>query len=153
MVQTDSLKFVFITPTGILYDQPISQITVSTEAGPVTILPNHDTLVSILKPGELVINENGKEFALVVAGGILEMTDNKLVILAEEAEHAAQIDVKAAQDAAAALAKRLEEEVEIDVTTYENLVRMLDYHSARVLVGRKWNPRAHKAQEEGNPLD
>jgi len=148
MTQAETLKFVFITPTGILYDKPISEVTVSTEAGPITILPHHDTLVSVLKAGELLIHEEGNVSALVVGGGILEMGDNKLVILAEEAEHAAEIDVKSAQEAAAALAKQLEEEVEIDVTTYETLVKMMNYHKMRAHVGKKWNPLAVKEQDE-----
>jgi hypothetical protein len=72
----------------------VKQVVVPTDVGQITVLPNHTYLVSIIAPGELVVtDEAGKTFPVAVAGGVLEVFDNTVLVLADSAEHAEKIAV------------------------------------------------------------
>jgi len=69
------------------------QVTVPTQAGEITILPDHIPLVSILKPGVLEIKTLNQEIEIMsVSGGFVEVLRDKVVILADSAERAQELD-------------------------------------------------------------
>lgn len=133
-----TLHLQLVSPVETLFDQEVEQVIADTEAGQVTILPNHTHLVSILRPGELVVRMNGEDTAMAVAGGTIEMSENKLVVLADAVEGAHDIDVEAAQKRAKELAAELETQEQMDITTYNNLQRQLAAEQAKLRVANKW---------------
>lgn len=133
-----TLHLQLVSPVDTLFDQEVEQVIADTQAGQVTILPNHTHLVSVLKPGELLVRVDGEDTPLAVAGGTLQMSDNKLVILADAAEDAHNIDVEAAQARAQELAKELETQEEMDITTYNTLQKQLAAEQAKLRVANKW---------------
>ncbi len=135
-MSTLSLKL--ITPARTVLEEEVEQVTMETEAGQITVLPHHTPLVSILKPGELFTKKDGKEHPLAVAGGVIEMFENTLVILADTAEFADEIDLERAEQRAAELAEQLKEQEQLDITTYNNLSYMLARDHARIAVAKKW---------------
>ncbi|PIW37140.1 MAG: ATP synthase F1 subunit epsilon [Candidatus Kerfeldbacteria bacterium CG15_BIG_FIL_POST_REV_8_21_14_020_45_12] len=137
-MSTDRLQLKLLTPVKTLFDQPVDQVVVNTQDGEITVLPNHSQLVSILMAGELLIKDGDKEFPLAVSFGTLEISNNTLVILADAADHAHDIDVEASEKKAAELAKELETQEEMDITTYNNLQRLLQKERAKLAVGKKW---------------
>jgi F-type H+-transporting ATPase subunit epsilon len=83
------------------------------------ILPNHAPFVAELAIGEMKIKSNSDELKYFVAGGFLEIKDNNVVILADDAMDAKDIDIerakKEAEIAKARLAK-LKEDRDIAAT-------------------------------------
>ena len=73
--------------------------------GALGILPSHAPLISTLAAGELRIKKGASEQSIVVFGGFIEVTPTKVVILADTAERAEEIDVARAE----AARKRAEE--------------------------------------------
>jgi F-type H+-transporting ATPase subunit epsilon len=78
--------------------------------GTLGILPKHAPLITTLAQGELRVKKGGNEQSLVVFGGFMEVTPDRVVVLADSAERAEEIDVARAeaarQRAQAAVAQR-----------------------------------------------
>jgi F-type H+-transporting ATPase subunit epsilon len=60
---------------------------------------NHEPFMTALEPGRLTYVEGGREHHYAVGGGFLQVADNKVVVLADTAEAAGDIDVARAQKA------------------------------------------------------
>lgn len=88
-----TIKFEIVTPEKVVLKESILQATVPTAMGEITILPDHIPLVSILKPGVLEVKkEDGTMEIMSVSGGFIEVLHDKIVILADTAERAAELD-------------------------------------------------------------
>ena len=81
-----------ISPEGIKYDQEVIQATLPTPNGQITILPNHEPLVALLSAGEILLKIDGKEHILATEGGIVEISNNTVKILADTAEDIDSLD-------------------------------------------------------------
>lgn len=67
--------------------------------GELGILPNHIPLMTPLRPGEVLIRNDGNDEYIFVAGGFLQVLPTKVVILADSAERAEDIDEARAEEA------------------------------------------------------
>ncbi len=133
-----TFKLKLVTPVKTVFEQEVSQVILPTTSGQITVLPNHAQLVSELAPGELIVTAGSEQFPLAVAGGIIEVEQNTLLILADSAEQPSDIDIAAAEERAKKLAQELAEEERLDITTYNLLQKQLQNEQARILVGKKW---------------
>lgn len=96
----NSIKFEIVTPEKVVLKDEISQITVPTRQGEITVLPNHIPLVASLQPGVIETKKaDGSVEVISVSGGFLEVLRNKVVILADTAERAEEIDMDRAEEA------------------------------------------------------
>ena len=66
--------------------------------GVLGVLPRHAPLITILSSGELRIKKGGGEQSIVVFGGFMEVTPERVIILADSAERAEEIDVGRAEE-------------------------------------------------------
>ena len=92
-------------------NENVKQISIPTAEGVVTILPNHVPLMAPLGMGEVLIVIKGEEkpYVLFVDGGILQVVDNRVEILANLAEHANELDEAKIEEAKRSAEKLLEE--------------------------------------------
>lgn len=67
--------------------------------GQLGILPRHAPLITTLVPGELRIKRGGTETVFALGGGFLEAGPTRVMVLADSAEHAEEIDIARAQEA------------------------------------------------------
>ncbi len=67
--------------------------------GVLGILPRHAPLLTMLKPGVLRVKKDGTEQDMAVAGGFLQVNAGRVLILADQAERAEEIDAAAAEEA------------------------------------------------------
>src|SRR3989344_1789061 len=94
------LPFEITTPERTVYKDEADAITIPTSTGEITILPNHAPLVSQLVPGELTVRHNGEEVNMAVSGGFIEVRPgNQVIVLADTAERAEEIDIAKAEEA------------------------------------------------------
>ena len=91
------LKLEIVTPERKVFDETVDSVTVPTASGEAGILPNHAPLISALKPGILSYSNKGNVERLAVAGGFVEVSSNKVSVLTDVAESAAEIDADAAR--------------------------------------------------------
>jgi F-type H+-transporting ATPase subunit epsilon len=91
------LKLEIVTPERKVLDESVDSVTVPTASGEAGILPNHAPLISALKPGILSYSNKGTTERLAVSGGFVEVSSNKVSVLTDAAETAAEIDADAAR--------------------------------------------------------
>ena len=104
------IQFELITPEKSVLSDTVDEITAETVMGQITILPHHVPLLTQIVPGEMIIKKGGKEEYLAVTGGFLEITKEKVIVLADYAiksEHIEQVKAEEAkQRAEKALAEK-----------------------------------------------
>lgn len=93
------LSLHILTPTKELLNEEVDEITLPTESGEISILPNHVALLTKILPGEMHIKRNGKNDLFAITGGFLEISNNNVSILAEHAIHAQDIEIAKAEEA------------------------------------------------------
>ena len=100
-------------------EQEADFLLVRTTEGDMGVLPNHSPFVAELAIGEMLIRLNGTEKSYFVSGGFLEISNNNVTILADEAMASELIDLerakKEAEEAKAKLEK-LKEDKDILMT-------------------------------------
>lgn len=67
--------------------------------GVLGILPRHAPLLTMLRPGPLRVKKGGAEQEMAVAGGFLQVNADRVLILADQAVRADEIDAAAAEEA------------------------------------------------------
>ena len=92
------LNLEIVTPEKKVFDETVDAVTIPTARGEVGILQNHAPLISTLMPGILSYTNKGTTEKMVVAGGFVEVSENKVSILADTAERPAEIDIEAAKN-------------------------------------------------------
>lgn len=133
------MKFQIITPERVVYTDEIDQVTINTQDGEITVLPNHIPLVSILKSGEMILKKDNEEKSLAVAGGFLEVRDdNQIIVLADAAEKAEEIDIVRAQEAMRKAEKTMKEARKEDNVDFIALQAALDRALVRLKVGNRY---------------
>ncbi|MFZ1289862.1 MAG: ATP synthase F1 subunit epsilon [Melioribacteraceae bacterium] len=94
------LELEIITPSKIGYEGKVISITVPGSSGNFQILYNHAPIISSLEIGEIKIEESeNTKLLFSTSGGTLELSNNKIIILAESFERSDSIDVKRAEEA------------------------------------------------------
>lgn len=88
-----------ITPEKLIYKNEVSEVVVPTVNGEIAILPNHINLLTQIKPGELIIKKGSASQYLAITGGFLEVSGDKISILAKYAVKAQDIEVARAMEA------------------------------------------------------
>jgi F-type H+-transporting ATPase subunit epsilon len=83
----------------VLTDDSVDMVVAPSVDGEVGILPHHAPLITILQVGELRIKKGSDEQSIVVAGGFMEVLNNKVTILADAAERSDEIDLSEAEQA------------------------------------------------------
>lgn len=131
------IKFKIVTPERTVLESEIDQLTLPTQEGEITVLPGHIPLISVLSPGELIAREGEKETAMAVSGGIVEVRKNEIVILADTAERAEEIDLKRAEEARERAEKLKEERIQTDEAQYATAAAILEKNLARIKVAKK----------------
>ena len=84
---------------GEVYAKDINMLIVRSICGELGILPKHANLLTELIPHAMRIKADGGETQLFVGGGFMEVTPDKITILADSAESPDDIDVERAQAA------------------------------------------------------
>ena len=126
-----------MTPEKTVFEDSIDQVTLPTQEGEITVLPEHIPLIAVLAPGELTIKQDGKEIAMAVSGGMIEVRKNELTILADTAERAEEIDIKRAEEARERAEKLKDEKIRMDETEYAAVASLMERNLARIKVAKK----------------
>ena len=110
------LRLDIVTAERVVFSQEVDSVVAPGIEGELGILPRHAPLLTALKLGELRIKTAGEVIHMAIGGGFLEVMPDKVVILADTAERAEEIDIARAQAARHRAVQQLEEQVsEIDL--------------------------------------
>ena len=118
MAKTQRLDIV--TPEKVVFSEEIEFIVAPGAAGELGVLPEHAPLVTALKVGVMRVQQGGKFFKVAVSGGFMEVKNSRVVVLADTAERADQINVERARDAKQRAEQRLSgKKAETDIARAE----------------------------------
>ncbi len=104
---TQKLTLSIVTPEKQLVSEEVDQVNVPGTEGDLGILYDHAPILTLLRSGQLSYEKEGETVVLVVSGGYLEVTDNRVTVLAETGEFLHEIDRERAERAQAEAEKRL----------------------------------------------
>ena len=117
-----SLQVEIVTAERLVFTGEATTVVAPGSEGQLGILPMHAPLMTSLAPGELIVRNENQETVMAVSGGFLEVRPDRVIILADQAERAEEIDIERAQ----AARKRAEERVgkeEFDTARTEAALR------------------------------
>ena len=119
----------------ILTESDVDMVVAPGGDGALGILPGHAPLISTLAAGELRVKKGNREDSIVVFGGFIEVTPEKVIVLADTAEHTQEVDLERAEEAR----RRAEETLRNrgDVVEMEQALAALRRANLRLNVGRR----------------
>jgi F-type H+-transporting ATPase subunit epsilon len=104
-----SLKLDIVTAERSIFSDDVDMVIAPGAEGQLGILPHHAPLMTALQPGELLVKKGDAEQVLVISGGFLEVRPDRVIILADAAERAEEIDVARAEEAKRRAEERLKQ--------------------------------------------
>ncbi|WP_297825166.1 F0F1 ATP synthase subunit epsilon [uncultured Desulfovibrio sp.] len=102
-----TLQLEVVTPDKTVVSAEVEMVVCPGVEGEFGVLPQHVSLLSALKIGDLRYRVNGKDENVFISGGFADVNNNVLSVLAESAELAGDIDTARAQAARERAEKRL----------------------------------------------
>jgi len=93
------IRLEIITAERVVYSEDVDIVVAPGIQGQLGILAHHAPLMTMLQPGELMVRRNNEEESMFVSGGFLEVRGDKVVVLADVAERADEIDIARAEAA------------------------------------------------------
>jgi F-type H+-transporting ATPase subunit epsilon len=97
----DKIRLRIVTPSRLVLDEEVDEVTAPGELGEFGVLPNHIAFLSTLVPGELSFKQGATKVTLAISGGYAEVLDNVMTVLASSAEFPDEIDIVRSQRAKA----------------------------------------------------
>jgi F-type H+-transporting ATPase subunit epsilon len=88
-----------VTPERLAYSDTVDAVVLPGSEGELGVLPHHAPLVSMLGVGELRVRKGGTEESFAIIGGFVQVRPDKVVVMAETADMASEIDLGTAQEA------------------------------------------------------
>jgi F-type H+-transporting ATPase subunit epsilon len=126
-----------VTQERLLYSDAVDMVIAPGSDGELGILPHHSPLLTSLSFGELRLKKGNGEESFAIGGGILEVTPEKVTVLADSAERAADIDLARAEEARQRAEAMLAQGPPDDEESLAALDAALRRSHIRLKVGRK----------------
>jgi F-type H+-transporting ATPase subunit epsilon len=109
-----ALTLDIVTPERRVLSVSCDEVRAPGVQGGFGIRLNHEPFMTALEPGRLTYVEGGREHHYAVGGGFLQVADNRVIVLADTAEAAGDIDVERARRAFQEAQERLMKMTEQD---------------------------------------
>ena len=106
-----TIQLEVVSPDNVVYSQDIAMLIVRSTGGELGILPRHAPLVTGLIPHAMRVKLPGEseEQLIAIAGGFMEVTPQKITVLASAAEEASTIDINRAEECYRRAKERIEQ--------------------------------------------
>ncbi len=102
------LHLEIVTPEKLAYQDEVDSVQLPGSEGELGVLPHHAPLISTLGAGELRLRKGSQEESFAIVGGFLQVLPDKVVVMAETADMASEIDLEKAQEARRSAEKAIE---------------------------------------------
>ena len=131
------IHFQLVALSGQKFDDDVYEVILPTLDGEIGVLQDHMPLVSVATNGVIFVRreardaDGAREF-FAISGGVIEVSDNTLRVLVDEADHADDIN-QAEAEAAHERAKQMLAEAK-DQVSLEHAQSLVDRHAVRLQV-------------------
>lgn len=102
-----AIRLDIVTAERVVFSDDVDVVVVPGIEGELGVLPHHAPLMTMMEPGELLARKSGEEFSMAVSGGFIEVRPDRIIILADSAERAEEIDLARAEAARKRAQERL----------------------------------------------
>ena len=130
------LHLEIVTPERLAYSDDVDSVQLPGSEGELGILPHHAPLLATLGAGELRIRKGGQEESFAVFGGFVQVRPDKVIVMAETADLASEIDLETAREARREAERALE-------SGYHEGADLSIARAACVPRNPCWQPAAH----------
>ena len=124
-----------VTPSRQVLSRQVSEVIAPGALGEFGVLYGHTPFLTALKAGRILAKADGEDILVAIGGGFAEIANNKIIVLAESAELAKEIDLAEAKAAVDDLERRINATAKDD-QNYPKLYRELDAARARLSVAQ-----------------
>jgi F-type H+-transporting ATPase subunit epsilon len=132
----DKIRLRVVTPSRLLLDDVVDEVTAPGALGEFGVLPNHIAFLTLLVPGEMSYKEGTARYYLAISGGYAEVLDNVMTVLAPAAEFAGEINTDRARQAKESAEKRMAE-LNYEDKEFNSAATALEWANARLQVAGK----------------
>ena len=140
-----------VTQERTVFSGEVSSVSLPGTEGRMGILPNHSALLTTLGFGEVVVRPlDGDEEFFAIGGGFAEVQPTKIVVLADSAEQAEEIDLERAERARERAELLMQEGVPEDPDRYAQIQASLMRAQIRLDVGRRRSGRRRRTLPTGS---
>lgn len=131
------IHFQLVALTGTKFDGDVYEVILPTLDGEIGVLQDHMPLVSVATNGVIAVRKQPRDADrdreyFAASGGVIEVSDNTLRVLVDEADNAEDIN-EAEAEAAMERAKQLKAEA-TDEVSLEHAEQLVDRHAVRLQV-------------------
>ena len=126
-----------VTQERTVYSQEVDYVSLPGAEGRMGILPNHAPLLTSLDFGEVMVRRAGQEQFFAIGGGFAEIRPDQVIVLADSAEQADEIDTERAKKARAQAEKAMKEGVHVDAAHYAQIEAALRRAQIRIDVSMR----------------
>jgi len=139
-----------VTQERTVFNGEVKFVSLPGTEGRMGILPNHSPLLTTLGFGEVVVRDTaGGEQFFAIGGGYAEVQPDHVIVLADSAEQAEEIDVERAEQARTRAEQAMKEGVREDPDKYAQIQAALMRAQIRLDVGRKRAGRQRREMASG----
>jgi F-type H+-transporting ATPase subunit epsilon len=148
-----NLHVKLVTPDRVLFEEEAVSLTLPTETGEITILPNHAPLVANIVAGVAELHRpDGSIEDIALSNGFLQIgTGSQVSILAETAERGAELDIQTIDEAKARAEKVMKEGVHATEESFAEAAAALERELARYRAAMKYKKRGHHSSPRELP--
>jgi len=107
----NTLRLEIVTPEARTYAEDVELVTLPAVEGEMGIYPQHVPLLTQIMPGEIIVRKDGRDYFLAVGDGFVEITGERVSVLADMAIRAENIDEAKAEEARKRAEARLAEHI------------------------------------------
>jgi F-type H+-transporting ATPase subunit epsilon len=143
------MRCAIVTQDRQLFEGEADMVVAPGTEGIMGILPNHAPLLTTLAFGELIVRHGEEEEIFVVAGGVMEVQPDAVVVLADSGEHVAEIDEERAEKARLRAEELLAEGPPPDTDEYLAIQAALRRSELRLTKARKYQRKGPRVRIEG----
>jgi F-type H+-transporting ATPase subunit epsilon len=104
---SDTFTLEVVTPARLVVREAVNEAQIPVLGGYIGVLPGHTPLLAEMGIGELSYHVGGRVHSCTAFGGFVEVLADRVIVLADSAERADEIDVARAQAARERALKRL----------------------------------------------
>jgi F-type H+-transporting ATPase subunit epsilon len=132
----DKITLRVVTPTQLVLDEEVDEVTAPGALGEFGVLPNHIAFLTLLEPGEMSYKQGAARHYMAISGGYAEVLDNVMTVLTSAADFAAEIDKEQARRAREQAEKRMGE-LNYEDKEFNTAAAALRWANARLQVADK----------------
>jgi F-type H+-transporting ATPase subunit epsilon len=127
-----TIRFELVTPERMVLSEDVEEVVIPGYEGEFGVLPEHTLYLSIVKIGVLRYRKGGETHKIALGGGFAEVTPGRVVVMAETAERAGEIDLDRARRAKERAEAEIKKSLSIDDETYTKSSAALERAISRI---------------------